>query len=119
MDTVKVKRHEEKLLRRRDQIRATIRRLERENQELAGQRHLDWVDQARDESETLLLDHLSEGYLRELERIELALSRILSESYGLCIACHGAIEEGRLELFPDTEFCLACQDMREKFEKAA
>ncbi len=119
MDTMKATRYQERLQRRRQQILATAGRLQKESRELAGQRHLDWLDQAWDENEARLLDQLSEGYLRELGRIERALGRILSGTYGLCTACHHPIEKGRLDLFPETEFCLPCQEMRERFEKAA
>ena len=119
MDTLKVKRYQERLQKRRQQILATARRLEKESRELLGQRDLDWLDQAWDENEARLLDQLNEGYLRELGRIERALGRILSGTYGLCLACHHPIENRRLDLFPETEFCLACQEMRERFEKAA
>lgn len=65
------------------------------------------------------MDRLSEGYGRELGRIEVALGRILSGIYGSCLACHEPIEKARLDVFPETEFCLPCQEMRERFEKAA
>jgi len=119
MDTIQVKRYQEKLLKRRKQILRTLNHLEEENRKIAGQRHFDWLDQAWDESEARLLDRLSAGYLRELGGIDMALGRILSETYGLCLACHQPVEKARLDTFPDTEFCLECQEMRERFEKAA
>jgi RNA polymerase-binding transcription factor DksA len=115
MDTIKTKRHQDKLLRRRDQIRATIKRLERETHGLAGERNLDWLDQASDERETWLLDRLNEGYRHELGKIETALERMLAGSYGFCSACRRPIEEGRLDLFPESDFCWACQEVREEF----
>ena len=78
---------------------------------------MEWLDQARDENELRLLDRLSETYLREMQKIEKALGRIPAETYGLCLACHHPIEKERLAIFPETEFCLGCQDMREQFER--
>ncbi len=119
MDTIQVKKYHEKLLKRRKEILGTLNHLEEENQKIVGQRHFDWLDQAWDENEARLLDRLSAGYLRELGGIDMALGRILSGTYGLCLACHQPVEKARLDTFPQTEFCLGCQEIREKFEKAA
>jgi DnaK suppressor protein len=119
MDAANLKHYREKLARRREQILAAVRNLEREKREVAGRKYSDWLDQAADENEIRLLDRLSEGYLRELGRIEIAQGRLFLGSYGLCLGCHRPIEKARLEASPETEFCLECQDMRERFERAA
>ena len=118
IDNTSLRHYRDKLLKRREQILAAIRHLEKESQEVTGKRHLDWVDQAADENEIRLLDRLNEGYLTELGRIEMAQRRALSGSYGLCLGCHRPIEPARLEASPETEFCLECQDLRERFERA-
>jgi DnaK suppressor protein len=117
MDTIRLRNYEEKLLRRRQQLLTTADHLENEKREFTGQRQIEWLDQAWDENELRLLDRLSETYLREMGRIEMALERISAGTYGLCLACHRPIEKERLEIFPETEFCLGCQDMREQFER--
>ena len=117
MDTIKIRKYQEKLLRRRRQVLTTVKHLEEGNGEVTGQRHFDWLDQAWGESEIRLLDRLNDTYLRELGEIETALGRALSGTYGLCLACHQPIEKRRLDIFPETEFCLACQDLRERFER--
>ena len=119
MDATSLKHYREKLAKRREQILVAVRNLERETQEVTGKRHFDWLDQAADESEIRLLDRLNEGYLRELGRIERAQRRVSAGDYGLCLGCHQPIERARLEASPVTEFCLECQDMRERFERAA
>lgn len=118
MDTTGLRHYREKLLKRREQILAAIRHLEKESQEVTGKRHFDWADQAADENEIRLLDRLNEGYLRELGQIEMAQRRVSSGSYGLCLGCHRPIEPVRLDASPETEFCLECQDMRERLERA-
>lgn len=119
MDATSLKRYREKLAKRNAQILAAVRNLQKEYQDVAGERHFDWLDQAADENEIRLLDRLNEGYLRELGRIELAQRRISLGSYGFCLGCHRPIEKTRLEAFPETEFCLECQDLREQFERAS
>lgn len=64
MDTIQVKKYQEKLLKRRKEILRALNRLEEENRKITGQRHFDWLDQAWDENEARLLDQLSAGYLR-------------------------------------------------------
>jgi DnaK suppressor protein len=118
MDHSRLSHYAEKLRKRKGQILAALRHLERENQELTGKKHVDWIDQAADENELRLLDRLNEGYLTELGRIEMAQRRVSSGTYGLCLGCHRAIETARLEASPETEFCLECQDLRERFERA-
>jgi len=119
MDTASLKHYQEKLLKRKEQVLAAMAHLEKEKQELLGQKQLDWLDQAWDENEMRVLERLNDGYLRELGKIEMAEGRISSESYGGCLACHQPIEKARLDAFPETEFCLECQDLRERFEKAS
>ena len=118
MDATKVRQWEEKLLRRKDQIRAVLARIGKETRELTEERQLDWLDQARDESEVRLRDQLSEGYLDELTHLQIALGRIRAGRYGFCLACREPIEARRLELFPATEFCGGCQATREAFVRA-
>jgi len=68
MDTINLGKYQEKLHHRRKQVLSTLRHLEQENREVGGQRHFDWLDQARDESESQLLQRLSDGYLFEASR---------------------------------------------------
>ena len=117
MDTIGIKRCQEKLLRRREEILNTMRHLEKESREVTGQGHFDWLDQASDENEIRLLDQLTDTYLWEVGRIDHALGRISAGSYGLCLACPQPIEKARLDAFPESEFCFGCQDMRESFQR--
>ena len=119
MQTITVKKFEEKLLRRRREILPVLKHLEEESEEITGNRHFDWLDQARDESEALLVDRLTALYRSELESIETALGRIRIGSFGTCRACHQPIEPVRLERFPQAEFCAGCKEMREVFERAS
>jgi len=116
VNTIKLKIYEDKLLRRKREIFTSLRRLDKENAEVSGEKQLDWIDQAANESEIRLLDQLSEGYYHELERIDVALQRILTGGYGTCVACHKPILQGRLETFPEASFCSGCKESREALE---
>ncbi len=43
-----------------------------------------------------------------LEQIEAALEKIALGTYGACEECEGRIPKARLELIPDTAFCVKC-----------
>ncbi|MCR9292719.1 MAG: TraR/DksA C4-type zinc finger protein [bacterium] len=43
-----------------------------------------------------------------LEQIEAALEKIADGSYGACEECGGRIPKARLELIPDTAYCVKC-----------
>ena len=118
MNSIKLRIYEDKLLRRKREIFTGLRRLDKENAEVTGKKQLDWIDQAANESEIRLLDQLSEGYSHELERIDVALGRILSGGYGTCVACHKPIFKGRLDTFPEASFCSRCKESREALEAA-
>ncbi len=50
----------------------------------------------------------------KLHRIETAQQRIVEKRYGVCQACHCAIDPERLEMLPYTELCFNCQRQLEK-----
>lgn len=117
MDTNgRMKRHEELLQQRREEILRTMEHLKEKNEAITGKRHSDWLDRASDESEVRVLARLEEDYLVELGRIEKALGRILAGTYSLCRGCRRPIETKRLDAFPEADFCSECQDMREGLE---
>lgn len=117
MNTIRLRQYQDKLLRRRRDILGTVKHLDEDNREITGRKHLDWLDQAWDENEIRLLDRLSDACLTDMGRIEMALGRMLAGTYGLCLACHRPIEKGRLDILPEAEFCVECQDTREGFER--
>jgi DnaK suppressor protein len=43
-----------------------------------------------------------------LGRIEAALVKIAAGTYGLCEECEGRIPKTRLEVIPDTQYCVKC-----------
>jgi RNA polymerase-binding transcription factor DksA len=117
MDRIKLKIYQERLLDRRREILSTLDRLEEETREVSDEKYFDWVDQGWEQTENRLLDQLTDNYRRELGRIEMALGRMLAGVYGLCLACRRPIPERRLDIFPATEFCSECQEVREEFER--
>lgn len=116
METVKSMNPSERLRKRRDEILVTMQHLERERRVV--DENQDWLDQAAHESRVGLLDRLASWYLDEIVRIDQALIRIAENQYGLCRACHQAIEPKRLDITPEAAFCAGCQELREQFAEA-
>jgi RNA polymerase-binding protein DksA len=50
----------------------------------------------------------------EIRRIDAALTRLSSGSYGVCIVCDQDIPLARLEAEPTAERCIQCQERYEK-----
>jgi len=64
-----------------------------------------------------LLDRLDERAKREIEAIDLALTRIEAGSYGRCEGCGKAIPAARLEALPTATTCLACGEAGEALKR--
>ena|SRR5579872_2303370 len=56
---------------------------------------------------------LQDAEVDEYRRIVRALEKIKEGTYGLCMDCGNMISEKRLQSFPDTTRCLACQEIFE------
>lgn len=52
--------------------------------------------------------------ITELREVEVALKRLDSGDYGICVQCGGEIEYERLKAYPTAVRCLACQAQHEK-----
>ena len=111
MNAVNYAPYYERLRRRRDEIIKTRKHLEKE-QRVVDQNE-EWLDRAAYKSRVDLLDNLAEWYAKEIVQVEDALTRFAEGKYGRCLACHRPIEPERLEIAPETCFCVSCQSTRE------
>jgi DnaK suppressor protein len=57
--------------------------------------------------------NLGEKEREELRLVEVALSKMEENKYGICDSCEGKIPEGRLEAVPYTRYCVQCQNKKE------
>lgn len=111
--------HFESLLRQRAaQLRGEIRQtLERSSQET----HVRIAEQTRDAEDdafsNLIVDvNLAEidRDAAELRRIDAALRRLASGTYGACADCGRLIPLARLEAEPTAVRCVSCQELHER-----
>ena len=57
---------------------------------------------------------LADNEQKLLDRINAALERIDSNTYGLCEVCEKKIAKARLKAVPYAELCVPCQEKQEK-----
>jgi DnaK suppressor protein len=55
-----------------------------------------------------VLQQLDQGSRAEVQQIRAALGRLDSDSYGVCVACGGAIGSARLAAIPTAATCRVC-----------
>lgn len=72
------------------------------------------ADLATNQADQEMMLRLVEAEIIEIQNIERALQRLDLGTYGLCLECGVAIVESRLEVMPETEYCLSCQKQKEQ-----
>lgn len=113
MDEITTARYQDRLQKRRDVVLRTLRYLEEEQRQV--DENDDWLDYAAYNNRVTLLNRLADGYLKETQEIDRALTRIEQKRYGLCVACYNPIERRRLETLPEVDYCVVCKELREEF----
>jgi RNA polymerase-binding transcription factor DksA len=68
----------------------------------------DWEEMAVEREGEEVLERLGESGQAEISRIGAALQRLNDGDYGYCVKCGSEIADTRLELLPDTPFCVTC-----------
>ncbi len=56
---------------------------------------------------------LEDNAKEDLLRIDAALARMESGTYGICTRCGGIIRDERLEAMPSAELCIECKEWEE------
>jgi RNA polymerase-binding protein DksA len=64
------------------------------------------------EQETMLT--LQQSAQREIDQINIALSRIAQGTYGVCSNCGKPISPARLEARPSSIYCIDCQQLADR-----
>jgi len=102
------------LTTQRDEILAMYEHDVKAGQEASDEGSDDIVDRANNAYSRELLFSLSDGERHTLLRIEEALQRTESGSYGICTNCGNEIRPGRLKAMPWARYCIDCQELAEK-----
>jgi DnaK suppressor protein len=102
------------LVGHRDRILAMYEKDVRAGQEASDEGSDDVVDRANNAYSRELLFSLSDSERHTLLRVEEALQRLESGTYGVCINCGNEIRSGRLRAVPWARYCIDCQELAEK-----
>lgn len=107
---------------RRDLERQRALLLDQATETLAGESGTeafpDFTDQASADIDKTFTLRLKEREQKLLKKIELALNRMDSQTYGLCEHCGDEIPIQRLKARPVTTLCIACKTRQEQEEKS-
>lgn len=112
-----VEQFKEKLESQRAETRELLHRTEEEQQGLAEERPPELGDFCIESTaREYVFERLSQQR-RLLNQIERSLERIHCGKFGECISCGEEISYKRLNAMPWTEYCLDCQDERERMTR--
>ena len=100
------------LLRRRDEILASVRREPEALQaSLQTPDAVEFAVKTAEQDVTAATADIRNQMLREIER---ALRRVAGGTYGVCEGCSEPINPNRLKAIPWARYCVACQEGREQ-----
>ena len=102
------------LLKRRQEMLQQVAHWEFEREELE-QHAIEPIDSAQIENLALLIRKLDDRGKEEIGEIELALTKMSSDRYGVCELCGKSIPIKRLKVLPATRLCRNCA---QKYESA-
>jgi len=105
-----------RLLDMRSELLAEMRRKNAQAASLIDEGVADYGDQALTDTLKEYLHLLSDSKRDTLLRIDAALDRLAADDYGTCLDCGQPIAFKRLEIEPQTRFCVDCRQRREEEE---
>ena len=91
-----------------------LHRVEQERQNLDDSRPAEMGDFCIQTASREYLFERSSQQRQLLRRVEAALRRIESGTFGECVACGDEINHKRLAAMPWTDYCIRCQEDRER-----
>jgi DnaK suppressor protein len=91
--------------------------IQKEEMTLSPDDMADEVDLASSELNQSVAMRLRDRERMLLQKIETALAKIESGSFGICDSCEEQIEIKRLEARPVANLCIGCKESEEKNEK--
>ena len=99
-----------KLQRRRLELVNLVRRGNAGIAEIRAEREIEFGDEAQSEGEQQRIALIGEAESAEVARIDEALARIASSTYGRCAGCGELIAPRRLEVNPYAVQCADCAE---------
>jgi DnaK suppressor protein len=103
------------LLKRRREMLQQVAHLDFEREELE-QHSIEPIDSAQIENLAQLIRKLDDRGKEEIGEIELALTKMSSDRYGVCELCGKSIPIKRLKVLPATRLCRNCAQKYENVQ---
>lgn len=100
--------YKEMLENRKNELVQRIANLTKDKTRSTGPLPMDFEEQAIAQENDEVVDGLDELERMEIIRIDSALERLESGTYGVCTNCTRPIEDKRLNLVPYTHLCINC-----------
>ncbi|OGV98259.1 MAG: RNA polymerase-binding protein DksA [Nitrospinae bacterium RIFCSPLOWO2_02_39_17] len=117
MDQKNLDYFKEELLKQRQDILTEAAKTVNENLVVAGEELSDTIDRSSIESDRNFTLRLRDRERKLLKKIDEALERIESKTFGICEECGEGIGVNRLKVRPVATLCIACKEEQEKREK--
>lgn len=102
------------LLKRRREIFDRLQGLESDWETLLNERDIEIEEEAQKSDLSALFDQLDGLEQMEIEKIDRALAKIATASYGTCEKCGKPISMERLKSLPASPYCTSCARKAEK-----
>ena len=99
---------------RKEQIQRNISGVHTELDELSSLELNDEGDHASANNNSMVESAIVEQQLKELQEIEVALTKIANGEYGICEMCEDEIGFQRLKVKPHAVYCIDCREIAEK-----
>lgn len=116
MDEKKLQEFRKELLDQRERLLVEVRQKRSEASQLVDEGVPDPGDASVSEDLRDLLLMLGDGKREQILAIDSALERIDDGDYGVCAECGEEISIKRLEIQPDTLWCVDCKERMERRE---
>jgi DnaK suppressor protein len=114
MDKKRLDYYKKKLLARREELLRDIARNQQEGREADEDPTVDLADKAANSYTKEFLFGQTHSDRALLQLVDDALARIKVGSFGECVSCHEELQQKRLEAVPWTQYCISCQEKKEK-----
>lgn len=114
MDKKRLELYRKRLAERQTELLRLVSKSEHDGREADEDATQDIADKAANSytKEFLFSQANNDRYILQL--VQEALQRIEEGTYGECVACHGEVQQKRLDAVPWARHCISCQEKQEQ-----
>ena len=109
-------KYRKQLLAKREELLERVKAARDSEKESTGKEAPDLGDRALSTVIRDLSYQLTAGERDIVRRVDLALDRIESGEFGVCVECEKKVQLGRLDAVPWARHCIDCQELHDRGE---